>query len=699
MWKNSILTRINRLRQAVTRRFVAIDFDSRRVRMVYACRSGAVAHVLRVCKADVPADVNMADPVAAGAFLRRTFDNLGLPRLAVLMNVPRGQAVLKPLTLPATTAPHEIAAMVRYQVEKELPFPPEEAIVDYTLSSHYGGEQSPISSEGINVLVAAVRLPVVEYYKALANQAGLQLVLLGLRPYADMACVQLCVRREPGESIALVHINFDETEIDVLSESELAFTRSAPCKIDPADARGIAGESAVEAAAVEVARTLQSYQAVHRGEWIGGVLVAGDTGIEDRLAKDLHTRLDLKVEVLQPALAMGLLEEGPTGGFIAPIGLAIGQARRELPFDFLNPKRPAVQRDIRKIRIIAAAAAGAIILAALLILNWVHLDTRKTQLLELQSKVEELKKKDAEVAALAYRVGSIENWTDTGQDWLAHWAHLSEILPSCKSAYLWGSLSINLANGDRKPGISKAALAEQQVAVIRFDLRAKDSKILEEVNQTLLDSPYGFTPGDLEYSKDDQGYLCQTSIELSVPRKMKDLGPPPAIMEALRPADDASGDLVARSRSSVSLASATGEKATPIPVEAKRPRKVPAAENPPAETSLVTFDQLARGAAGLESLAGKVVSLRARPGKVEATFVLSVVTPEAYECYRLEESAKNPKRYILGYFRKGSEVLGQWKKLVQDRAQWRGLKVQGRAYFTGVEPKDCPVGIIVEKVQ
>ena len=46
-------------------------------------------------------------------------------------------------------------------------------------------------------------------------------------------------------------------------------------------------------------------------------------------------------------------------GATAGIGLALGFADAGgLPFDFLNPKRPAEQRDMRKIKILAGVAAA-----------------------------------------------------------------------------------------------------------------------------------------------------------------------------------------------------------------------------------------------------------------------------------------------------------------------------------------------------
>ena len=117
------------------KRFAAIDFDSRSLYIVWAQRTRAGAHIQKLTHAAIPEDIDTADANVFGAFLGKTLRATGVK--AVVMNVPRGMAVLKPLQFPPGTAFGELAGMVQFQVEKELPFPLAEAVVDFTLANHY----------------------------------------------------------------------------------------------------------------------------------------------------------------------------------------------------------------------------------------------------------------------------------------------------------------------------------------------------------------------------------------------------------------------------------------------------------------------------------------------------------------------------------------------------------------------------------
>ena len=330
-------------------RFCALDFDGRQLRIVEAESSGGRTHIRKAVAADMPEGLDMADAPAVGEFVKYTLDQMHLASTAVLMNVPRSKAVLKPLVLPPVSGPAELANMVRFQAEKELSFRPEEAVIDFTIESHYGAQPAPEDEpQGEHVLVAAVQQPVREYYQEIAEAAGIRLLRLGLRPYANMRCVEAYAGTRARGRVALVHIAADETEIDVMEEGGLTFSRSAVIEIppQPAEDQPTSGE-AVATVVQEVARSLQSYMGVERGQRIEALVLAGGTGIETQVAESLTGRLNVPCEVLDLSAALELRETTPgASAFISAVGLAVGQGDADAPpFDFLNPKRPPGQRD------------------------------------------------------------------------------------------------------------------------------------------------------------------------------------------------------------------------------------------------------------------------------------------------------------------------------------------------------------------
>jgi len=512
------------LRGGQARRFSAVDFDSRQLRVVEAELTSSGVRIIKLATAEMPAGLDMADAQAIGAFIGGTLDKMKLRNTAIVMSVPRGQAVLKPMVLPPVATTSELAAMVQYQAEKELSFRPDEAVVDFTLESHYGtGQTSGQESEGENVLVAAVRRPVVEYYQAIAEVAGTKLLRLGLRPYSNMRCMEAYARQEMQSRLALVDITADEAEIDVIESGVLTFSRSAVQKI-PAVA-GEADEAAIREAvagvATEVARSLQSYLGVERGHKIDAVLVAGGTGIEAAVAEELKKRLSIRCERLNPSPALGLEASGPeASAFVSALGLALGQGpEAAVPFDFLNPKRPVAQRDLRKLGAIAAAAGFALVILAVVASASVYYYAAESRLGKLTEQYNKLKEDNRKVGALAKRVETVDGWVHSGRNWLDQWAYLSAVFPSCTETYVT-NLKTN-ADGS-----------------ISFGVKAKNNDAINDLGKRLAAAGYDFKPGQVTTGADPYGYAYSTTVKILVKPDMRvDLA---AVTPAPRPEDDAS---------------------------------------------------------------------------------------------------------------------------------------------------------------
>jgi len=526
-------------------RFVALDFDSRQVRIVQADLSPSGVRISKLAAAEIPKGLDLADPKAVGRLVGQTVSRLHLGRVAAAMCIPRGQAVLKPLVLPPASDPGERAAMVQYQAEKELAFRPQEAVVDFALESHYGAEHAAEEQPGgEHVLVAAVQQPVVNFYRQVAEAAGLRLVRLGLRPYANLQGIQAYGRHSTESRLAVVYITHDEAEIDVMEGGALSFSRAAVVKVPPPgpDAEPAAGEAA-RIVVAEVARSLHSYLGVEGGHGIATIVVAGGTGIEPRVAAELKRRLSVPTEIWDPARTLGLEESGPAASaFLSALGLAASQAPESLaPFDFLSPKRPPVRRDTRKILVASGIAGVALVLAGILVAAGIYYGSAQARLTRLKEEYDTLKEGDAQVKALQKRVAALDQWVAGDGDWLGQWANLSAILPSCTDIYVTN-------------------LKSEPDGWINFTVKARSSAVINDLDKRLRVSGYVFKPGPENPTGDAYGYIYLTSRKVKTDGRIKvDLRSAP---ESVRPADDVSAEEFGR--------------ATPRPVAPTSPGRSPA---------------------------------------------------------------------------------------------------------------------------
>jgi Tfp pilus assembly PilM family ATPase len=485
---------------------------------------------------DLPADADRNDPSVIGPAVKRALDKLGLKASSVVMGVPRSRVILRNLRTPKMEKLAELASLVHFQIGKDLPFRPEEAVIDFKIGDAFSLPPKPGAEPGaappapqVEILAAVVKRDVVDFYQRLAVEAGLNLAGLSLVPYGNYRCAEAC-EAAPADAVhALVCLRPDEVSVDIMGGRWLWFSRGAAIRIpvegaasDPARRSG--GEDFVSAAAIEVVRSLHSYAGTVPNRPVVRVSVAGATGSEDALVLALQTRLGLPCARLNPASALGLPSElqAAANAATAVIGLALGCGDPDgLRIDFLHPKRPAVQRNMKRIRIVAACAAFVVFLAIVLGVRAKMVGTRATVLESVTSELADAEKKRPAYRKVVNQAAVVEKWAGEGRNCLDQYAALSAILPPSEETYLT-SITINSAG------------------LIRLNVEARSAETLARVEKSLRAAGYEVKPLAITPAANRFGYEFRSNVEISAPEKLKvnprQLKPPE------RPADDFSLD-------------------------------------------------------------------------------------------------------------------------------------------------------------
>jgi cell division ATPase FtsA len=313
---------------------------------------------------------------------------------------------------------------VRFQAMRELPFPLDEAQIDFAVLTRDS------SNNVTEVLLAAVRNDILARLKATCHAAGLTPVRIGLRPYANL----ISVTRLPGLKERRV-LFIDIGPSYVIRGGLLTFSRSAhvavPQHSDAADAEGLAqppranlaelelaeaSESAsVEELVVEVTRSLQAYRATEVNAVLDQILIAGGTGIELAVLQAVDQRFGLPASLFDPTPALGVKshEAVKLRSFSAALGLAWGMMREEqLEIDFLNPKKPVPPREtlVRRLRI-GGLAAGVLLVGAIAGVSY--------DLMTLRSKVRALEKENSVQIEQARDAVQLDVSATGARDWEA----------------------------------------------------------------------------------------------------------------------------------------------------------------------------------------------------------------------------------------------------------------------------------------
>jgi Tfp pilus assembly PilM family ATPase len=513
----------------------ALDIDGTILRVAQA---GPRARVFRIAaiSLELPPDADRNDPLVMGVAVNRALNKINLKPGAVVMGVPRAKVLLRTLTLPVVEKLPELASLVHFQIGKDLPFRMDEAVVDFRVRrqvfapperSEPAGKPDPAAdavavAPRLEVLVATVKREVVDFHLRLADAAGFKLQALGLLPYANARCVQACHVADGDAAFALVSLRPDEVGIDIIAQQSLLFSRGAAIRA-PADAApSVQAEALARAAVIEVVRSIHGYSGMEVQPVVDKIVISGATGLESQVAAALSERLETPCALLDTVGALKLPPESAdhAPGSVAAMGLAFGFADTQgLPFDFLNPKKPAVQRDVRRIQILSAAAAAAVLIVTVLTIRTVLVSRRETELAKVNAELSDAESKRSTYKRLIAQAGVVEDWIKGDRDWLVHYAYLTSILPPSDEIYLT-SIAVSGQGG------------------IRLAVQARNGETLARLEKQLRNAGYDVKPLAITPGADRFGYEFRSNVELLVPDKLKiDLFKvkPPA-----RPLDDVS---------------------------------------------------------------------------------------------------------------------------------------------------------------
>jgi type IV pilus assembly protein PilM len=522
---------VSRFGLAAKRR-LAIDWDAQSLRVVQFRPQGASIEVIKAVSVPIPPQVRLEDPESLGAFLREVLGQARIHDRRALLDIPRDQVVLNTLTLPPTPL-DDLPALVYFQAVKELPFAAEQATLDFVVQGMFD-PKSPS-----RVLVAAVRSDALTFYRRLAREAGLRLERIGLRPHANMVAFTAGLGAKPPERLLGVDVGPVLTEINIIRDGGLVFSRAATVRLfdvegdtdaedEPsasvtdsrlmiaaspqADAEEPTTREAVNAVLVEVIRSIEAYRATDPSARITQAIVAGSTGIEAALAEGLQRRLNTSVELYDPGRALDLTppRAKELRGFSAALGLAMGhEATGPSHFNFLQPKR-AVTRQARRLRRLPATVGVALVLiTAVVAIRWnvlrpkhQRIDALRTAVAALSRDVQGFSKTRNQhtsgVRDLRERIEAVDQWMSGEGHWLLELWSLVKAFPLDKEAY-----ATKLVFVDQPPSVD-------------MDLRTKHTGVITVLMDRLREAGFEATGGKSAESAGADEFMFTETIRISL---------------------------------------------------------------------------------------------------------------------------------------------------------------------------------------
>ncbi|MHC4797426.1 MAG: pilus assembly protein PilM [Planctomycetota bacterium] len=502
---------------------LCIDWDEGSLRVVDASLSRSEVRIHRAVHVRLPQGTNVRDPASMGDFIRRTLGEHRIRTRKVIVDIPRQDVVLNLVSLPESSI-DELASMVHIQMAKDLPFGKDEAVIDFALTDQSG-------SATRKLWVAAVRNMVLDHYKRVIAAAGLKLVRIGLRPFANQMAV-VSSQTATGR-IMIVDIGPAMSEINVIRDGSLVYSRAASVSIAPQgldkktggvvkppvsaggdDDIGIPLEDdnvvrpgPLEVLLIEVSRTIQAYRATDPAAHLDRIVLAGSAGIDRKVCDAFEDRFNTLTQMYEvPQSFKGLrAKEGATEAFCSVIGLALSSEHDDTHrFDFLNPKEPEAQRRERAKRMPMKAVTVALFVATACVLAYNPIRKQNAEIELLNIEIKQLNEDEEVRTELMKQLGDVRSWRASNVAWLDPLKQLADVFPPNKEAYIT-RLDIN----------QKGAMDIELVAVnnmVGTEVRQAVSEIKDKKGKEIFTA----APGDPKEIKGDPLYKYSDKVYVQI---------------------------------------------------------------------------------------------------------------------------------------------------------------------------------------
>lgn len=212
---------------------IGVEITSERVNVAQLRRKGQTGYKLvNYGSADVPEGVvedgRIHDPVALGQLISNLLSEKKIKSKLVATAVPGKEAVSRLIRLPAELSEQELQDMVLNQeASLYLPFPREDADVDY---QKLGTSVDDDGIERQEILMVATPKEVTDTYMQVMESANLTLDVVEVSSYALLRALRNYLRdyNSPAESVAIVDIEYEHTEITIALDGVPQFARTFP---------------------------------------------------------------------------------------------------------------------------------------------------------------------------------------------------------------------------------------------------------------------------------------------------------------------------------------------------------------------------------------------------------------------------------------------------------------------------------------
>ncbi len=486
-----------------------------------SAQDGRVA-VQGVLSATRPQGESVENAAAVGEWNTRLLRATSAPCSRVVLSMPRGDVVLKRLTLPAGEASEsDVGGMVRLQMTRQLTMAMEGTAVDYVplnpgvvgplaagkptgdgggiggaVASVPGGQgAAAVAVEPAaltNVMAAALPAERMRWCREMAEAGQLGLKRIGLRCYGASALLAERSQRRAGPVLGMT-IGWYTVEFVIVENGALTFARAVdlarPGSVNDAEAYA-------EKIAVEAKRTWMSHRATHGSQEVEVVSVLGGGAFASLAAERSAAQLGCGHELVGVPSSVTVNEKNEglpvedVGEFLPLIGLLMEPMTGLEMLDFANPRRAPDLGKARRTKVLLGVLGAIVIAGGGYVAGLQSLSALGSRVRASREKEAVLKKEYDEFLVKHARSSHVEQWSSARVDWLAYLALLNEQLPPPESAVMDGlgaHMSAEVVFTPKSSSYPDGAWVTRQAAAFSLDGKMSQRAVAADLRGRLLD--------------------------------------------------------------------------------------------------------------------------------------------------------------------------------------------------------------------
>lgn len=211
---------------------IGVDISSTTVKMVELSGDGKSSiHLESYSIAPLPRDAvvdgNIASLENVGESVRRAWKLLNTREKNAALALPAAAVISKKVNMQAGLSETEMELQVEAEANQYIPFSLDEVNIDFQQL-----DPLPNSPETVEVLIAASKKERIEDRVAVAEDAGLKVVVMDVETYATEASYTLAVNQLPNagreQTVMIVDVGAQMMHINVLHDNQSVYTREQP---------------------------------------------------------------------------------------------------------------------------------------------------------------------------------------------------------------------------------------------------------------------------------------------------------------------------------------------------------------------------------------------------------------------------------------------------------------------------------------